>query len=339
MSVLENRLLLDALSGHNQTGRPPVWLMRQAGRYMPSYQLLRARHSLWDLFHSPELAAKITFLPIEELGVDAAILFSDILVIVEALGLTLRFPEGKGPQVEPEVRSRRDVEALITLPVQEVLAYVFHTIRLVKRELRVPLIGFCGGPFTVASYCSPHLQVWMHEDPASVHALLQKITDVSLDYLREQIRAGVDVVQIFDSWLDRLSFEERRVFAYPYLSQLIEGLKGTSTPLILFSRGSSLFPDELAGLGASCISVDWHHSLHEIRSLLPSIALQGNFSPELLRSQSLSAVAEATREFCESMQGDPHWIANLGHGVLPDTPFENVRCFVDTVRCWTYPKN
>lgn len=331
-----NRRLLDALACRNE-GRPPVWIMRQAGRYMPEYQALRSCHSLWELFHNPELAVQVTHLPLKSLDVDAAILFSDILVVVEALGLEVAFPLEGGPRVEPPLRSASQVDALPILSVEERLSYVFATIRALKKEIAVPLIGFCGGPFTVASYCIDSgsrggfslTKKWMEGDPASFHRLLQKITNVTIDYLQAQERAGVDAIQVFDSWLNVLGAQERASFAYPYLQQI---LRSVSVPVILFCRHSSLFPEELVALAPSCISFDWLQPMHHLRAQVPStIAVQGNLDPAILR-QSKEEITEAVRSLLGSMQGEKGYIANLGHGVLPDIPFDHVRHFVERIK-------
>lgn len=326
-----NRRLLDVLEGI-ETDRPPVWLMRQAGRYMPSYQALRKHHSLWDMFHTPELAAQVTLMPVEQLGVDAAILFSDILVIVEALGLSVDFP----PRITPAITTSAQVDALAPRPVQEALSYVDATIRLLRPTLQVPLIGFCGGPFTVASYCldpEDHgsfrcTRAWMQSNALSLHMLLDKLTLVTIDYLRMQVAAGAQVIQVFDSWLSELTAEERHTFAYPYLKRIIDAV---SVPVILFCRHSSLFPDELIELKPSAISFDWLRPMRELRDLTPShIAVQGNLDPSVLK-RPVEEIESTTRRLLDSMRGKQRYIVNLGHGVLPDIPFEHVRHFIQEV--------
>ena len=333
-----NKSLLEALKCTN-SGRPPVWIMRQAGRYMPEYQALRKKHSLWQLFHEPELAAQVTLLPIDLLGVDAAIVFSDILVIAEALGLSVVFPDKGGPRIEPAVSTKSQVEKLLPFPVEEKLSYVFKTIDLVKKQLKVPLIGFCGGPFTIASYfidstsqdAFSRTKKWMKEDPQSFHLLLQKITDVTISYLKGQIKSGVDALQIFDSWLNQLEQEERKTFAYPYLQQILDALRPTGVPTILFCRHSSLFPEELSLLKPSCISLDWHQPMDLLRTLVPhSIAVQGNLDPVILKLPK-SEITSHVNKMIESMKGERGYIVNLGHGVTPDIPFDHVRHFVDLI--------
>ncbi len=331
-------LLLKALRLES-VPRPPVWLMRQAGRYMPQYRALREKHSLWEMFHVPEIASAVTLQPIEHLGVDAAILFSDILVIAEALGLSVHFDMG-GPRIEPAILTAAQVDALPYIPVKESLSYVFEAIRQAKSNLKVPLIGFCGGPFTVASYMLDttshstfeHTKRWIQDDPTSLHALLAKITHATIAYLQEQVRAGVDVIQVFDSWANVLSDAQFEQFCIPYLRQIIEALKPTGVPVILFCRSSSLRAHALSQIGPSAISFDWHLSMKELRQKVPGhIAIQGNFNPEFLKSAP-SEIERGVQELLIAMQGEKGFIVNLGHGVTPDIPVENVRCFVETVK-------
>lgn len=277
--------------------------MRQAGRYLPEYRALRKNHSLRDLFFTPKLAAEITLMPVDLIGVDAAILFSDITTVALPLGFTLDFNEG--PVIEGKL-NRRSIDLLE--PIAE-------TIRLVKPRLKVPLIGFCGGPYTVASY--------INGDPN----LLESITEVTIEYIHMQEKAGVDAIQIFDSWADRLSPHEFQLYCVPYLKRLIES---AHVPVILFMRGASRRVEELVNLNPAAISFDWEVPLSELRKKVP-MAIQGNLNPDLLY-QPLSIVREKTQELLESMKGDPGFIVNLGHGVKPDVPVDAVRTLVDTVK-------
>jgi uroporphyrinogen decarboxylase len=324
-----NDLFLKALACE-AVPRPPVWLMRQAGRYMPQYRAIREKHSLWEMFHRPDIAAAVTKLPLELLGVDAAILFSDILVIVEALGLSVQFPETGGPRVE-------SFSSLNYIPVEKSLSYVFETIRHVKREIDVPLIGFCGGPFTVASYMIDSInhaafeqtKKWVREKPSSLHQLLGVLTEATIAYLRAQVEAGVDVVQVFDSWANVLGDEEFEVFSLPYLKQIVESM---SVPVIVFCRSSSLRAERLAKIQPAGISFDWHLPMDELRQKVPqTIAVQGNFNPELLKFPK-KQIVDQVEKVLTSMQNKRGYIVNLGHGVTPDIPVENVQCFVDTVK-------
>jgi uroporphyrinogen decarboxylase len=333
-----NDLFLKALRCE-QVPRPPVWLMRQAGRYMPQYRALRMKHSLWEMFHQPEIAAEVTRLPLELLNVDAAILFSDILVIAEALGLSILFPEGKGPRVEPPIKTKSQVDSLIYIPVEKSLDYVFKTIRIVKEKSNIPLIGFSGGPFTVASYfidstsqnAFEQTKLWIKTHPKTLHHLLTKITKATIAYLEQQIRSGVDAIQIFDSWANVLNDEEFAVFSLPYLNQIVRALKPSGIPVILFCRSSSLRAEALAALRPAGISFDWHLPMSELRKKVPlPIAIQGNFNPEFLKLSS-EQICAGVKELLASMQGQLGFIVNLGHGITPDIPLENVRTFVEEV--------
>lgn len=327
-------LIIKALECENG-GRPPFWIMRQAGRYLPSYRQLRTRHALGEMFRTPELAAEVTLLPIQEIGFDAAILFSDILLIAEVFGLKVAYPEEGGPAITPPLTAPPTVQR----EVREALQYVEASVRLVKKELKVPLIGFCGGPFTVASYMieggAGHKELkktkeWMYRDPEGFHRLLKKITAVSIDLLKMQVAAGADLVQIFDSWANVLSRPHFLEFCLKYLQEMVEALRGTK--VILFCRGSSLFPEELAALNPAGISFDWHQELHVLRRSVPrSIAVQGNIDPHLLKAPWPHLEAEVKKHLL-SMQNDPGFIFNLGHGILPDTPVDNVRRLAATIQ-------
>lgn len=323
-----------------EVSRPPVWLMRQAGRYMPCYRSLREKHTLWKMFHCSELAAEVTLQPLEHLGVDAAILFSDILVIAEALGLRVDFPSQGGPRVEPAIHTVEQIDALSYIPVQKSLSYVFETIRKVKRQTDAPLIGFSGAPFTVASYfidSSNHsafalTKERMEQDPASFHRLLGKITEATIAYLKGQIEAGVDAIQLFDSWANCLNDAQFAEFSVAYLKQIVEVLRPSGIPVILFCRDSSLRVRELVQVQPTAISFDWHLSMKELRGLVPpEIAIQGNFDPAFLKSSPQEIEVEVG-DLLASMKGQRGFIVNLGHGVTPDIPFENVRHFVKTVK-------
>lgn len=299
---LLNDSFLEALKGKNK-GRPPVWLMRQAGRYMPSYRALREKHSLKELFFTPEFAAQITLMPIEQLGVDAAILFSDITVVALPLGMSLDFNEG--PVIEGNL-NRKSIETL--KPIEE-------TIRLIKPRLQVPLIGFCGAPYTVSRYMGKDL------------SLLEPITEATIEYIRMQEEAGIDALQVFDSWADELTREEWNRWCFPYLARLIQAAR---VPVILFMRKASRYIEELVSLKPAAISFDSERPLHLLRGQVP-MAIQGNLDPELLY-QPLPIVRQKTQELLLSMKNDPGFIVNLGHGVKKDTPFEAVKCLVDTVK-------
>jgi uroporphyrinogen decarboxylase len=332
-----NDLLLQALACRN-VGRPPVWLMRQAGRYLPEYKVLRSRHSLWEMFHESDLAAEVTLMPLKTLGCDAAILFSDILVILESFGLNICFPDKGGPHLDPLMRSPKQVEEI---PLHDLapLSSIAETIKKVLPELKVPLIGFCGGPLTVASYCLeeshrdtlPETKRWIYQHPQSFHMLLKKITAATIDYLMLQIDAGVHAIQIFDSWAGALTHPHFLEFSYFYLDKILRSLP-TSIPVILFTRGSSLFADDLIRLKSAAISYDWHLPLHTLRQKTPAhIAIQGNLDPDLLKAPH-DVIASTVNALLDSLQGDKGFIVNLGHGVKPDTPVDAVKLLIDIVK-------
>ena len=304
-----------ALTRSNNS-RPPIWFMRQAGRYLPSYQDLRKKYTLSELFFTPELAKEVTLQPIRELGFDAAILFSDITVVAKPLGLPLDFVDGIGPVVSSHEIKRS--------PVRESLFCVTETIRLIRSELKVPLIGFCGGPFTVAHYLLPRESLFDH-------SFLQCITDVTLEYLDLQIDAGVEAIQIFDSWADLISIEQQRIYCFPYHEQLIRKAQARKIPVISFFRHATQHAHELAQMAPDAISFDAQKPLSEMRRLFPSLVLQGNLDPDLLFS-SFSDIEKKTREILDSMRGDPGFIFNLSHGVKPGTPWKAVRHLISIVK-------
>lgn len=333
LTVSSHPRFLKALSCENKE-RPPVWIMRQAGRYLPEYQLIRKKYPLEEMFRSPELIFEITKQPLDILGVDAAILFADILHIPLSLGLDVSFPGKGGPVVTPTIESYDDLLQVCPQPIEESLGFVQEGISLLKQEIDVPLIGFCGGPFTVMTYMTgKKIKKWLYSDPESAHDLLQTITDQSIAYLQMQIKAGVDAVQVFDSWANLLSRTEFVRFALPYLKQIVKAIE--PFPVILFSRASSHFVEEFVSIKPHGISFDWTYPLYEIRRHVPeTIAVQGNLDPELLYAPP-SVIEKETLKLLQSMEGDPGFIANLGHGVLPDIPVDHVRAFVDTIKAFS----
>ena len=332
-------LFLDALNCRNR-GRPPVWMMRQAGRYMPEYRALRAKHTFLEMCHTPELAAQITLQPISYFQMDAAILFSDILVIPEAMGVGLRFDDGIGPIIEKPVRTNHDVDQLPRHNLTESLSYVSKAISLLTPELKVPLIGFSGAPFTVASYMIEggsskdfkKTKQWMMRDPEGFHKLLEIICDHTLAYLKLQAASGVQALQIFDSWAHVLSYPHFKEFSLTYLKRLVDGLKETNIPVILFCRGSSVFAEELSQITPAGISIDWNADITQLRKTIPSsVALQGNLDPDCLYAPPAKLQKEVKR-ILDGMKGDPGFIFNLGHGIFPDVPVESVKLVVETVK-------
>lgn len=333
-----NTLLLDALKGKNTAVRPPIWLMRQAGRYMPSYRSFREKYSLMTLFTEPELIAKITLLPIQELHLDAAILFSDILMIPKALGFQLRFDEEKGPIIDNPLKDSQDLAKHSSNALLEHISFLRPAIQELKKQLRVPLIGFAGAPFTLASYLiegktsRTHqlTKAWAYQDYESFEKIIHFLEEAVVVSLKEQIDAGCDVVQLFDSWAGVLSEEHFQAFCLAPLKRIQEKLNNTNTPMIYFCRGSSFLAERIAKTKVSAISVDWLRPINQVRKLLPDVALQGNLDPEALYMPEKELV-QKTRQILASMHRDPAFIFNLGHGVLPSVPYQNVKALVDTV--------
>ncbi len=334
-----NDLLLQALQGRN-AGRPPIWLMRQAGRYMPEYRALRAKHSFLEMCRNPELAVEITQLPVRVFEMDAAILFSDILVVAEALGVGLRFEDKLGPIIERPLRNAQDVDQLPQVEVSEKLDYVGQAVRQLRTCLKAPLIGFCGAPFTVASYMIEggssrdlkRTKQWMLRDPASFHRLLSKIADCTIAYLRLQIESGIQAIQIFDSWAHFLGHMQFREFSLAYLEKLLQGVHASKIPVVLYCRGSSVFAQQMAALNPAAISLDWQVDITQLRQTIPAtVALQGNLDPDILYAEPFVIRQEATR-ILRGMRRDKGYIFNLGHGVHPDTPTDAVKILVECVK-------
>lgn len=303
---------------------------------MPEYRALRSKFSFLEMCHTPELIAEVTELPLRRYPFDAAILFSDILVIPEALKVGLQFEDSKGPIIERPLKSKHDVDSLPNVSINEELHFVSKGIAHIKQKIKIPLIGFCGAPFTVASYMieggvSKDLKKtkqWMIQDPQSFHRLLEKITCCTADYIRLQTDAGVNALQIFDSWAGVLDAHHFREFSLRYMDKL---LKNSKVPVILFCKGSAAFAHTMAECAPAGLSIDWNGSLPDLRRSLPkNIALQGNLDPDILYG-SPAVVREHVLRLLESMKGDPGHIFNLGHGIHPDTPLESVQALVETV--------
>ena len=339
MSELKNDLLLKALR-KEKVGRPPVWMMRQAGRYLPSYMKLREKYDFFTRVQTPELASEITLQPIQQVGVDAAIIFSDILVIPQAMGVEVLMEEGKGPSLPNVIKTQKDIDALITNNVEEELSYVTKALSLTKQELNglVPLIGFAGAPWTILCYMveGKGSKTWekakqfCYTQSDLAHQLLQKITDATIAYLKAQSQAGADVLQVFDSWSGCLSPADFEIFAQPYLLQIADALKDIA-PVILFPKGSWYALEELSSSSASALGIDWCVSPQMARELTGNkITLQGNFDPAKLL-MPISDIKKSVKEMIDQF-GVDGYIANLGHGITPDVPVENAKAFVDAVK-------
>jgi len=319
----------------------PVWLMRQAGRYLPAYQEVRGKTSFLALCKTPELAARVTIQPVDILGVDAAILFSDILIPLEAMGVGLEFHEGRGPVLDPPVRSRRDVEALRPIDPQSDVPFVLDTIRILRRELagRVPLIGFSGAPFTLATYLIEggtsrsfvHVKRLMFEAPGLFHRLMGLLAEVATAYLQAQIRAGVQAVQLFDTWAGILARRDYEEFAFPYTERILAGLAGLGVPRISFVFGGGHLLDLIGTGSADVIGLDWRTDLSTaVARLGVGKVFQGNLDPCALFLPE-SALRERIKTIVKEGRRARAHIFNLGHGVLPEIPPEKARLVVDLV--------
>jgi uroporphyrinogen decarboxylase len=339
MKSLQNDLLLKALR-REKVSRPPVWMMRQAGRYLPDYIKLREKYDFFTRVQTPELASAITLQPIDQVGVDAAIIFSDILVIPQAMGLEVLMEEGKGPSLPKVIRNQQDINSLVTDAVEEKLNYVSKALTLTKDQLngRVPLIGFAGAPFTILCYMieGKGSKTWdkakqfCFTQSSLAHHLLQKITITTINYLKEQVKAGADVLQVFDSWSGCLSPRDFKLYAQPYLIQIADALKGIA-PVILFPKGSWYALQDLSKSSASGLGLDWCISPQIARELTGNkITLQGNFDPAKLLS-TVPEIKKAVKEMIDAF-GVQGYIANLGHGITPNVPVENAKAFVEAVK-------
>jgi len=325
--------------------RVPVWMMRQAGRYLPEYRAVRARADFLTMVTTPELAVEVTLQPVDLIGVDAAIIFSDILVIPQAMGMTLTMEEGSGPRFPDPVRTAEDVARLRDPLPEESLGYVLEAIRLARRELegRVPLIGFAGAPWTLMSYMVEgsgsksfaQAKRFLAQEPRRAHELLGRLARAVGEFLMAQVRAGAQAVQVFDSWASALGPRDFREFALPYLAESIRLARSAGAPVIAFAPGAGWALEEIAeATGADVIGVDWQTEAGEARRRLAGrpVALQGNLDPCWLYHPP-PVIRERTREMLDAFGGRGH-IANLGHGILPDIPPAHARAFVEAVHEW-----
>jgi uroporphyrinogen decarboxylase len=322
-------------------------MMRQAGRYLPQYRAVRAGSDFLTMCRTPELATEVTLQPVDLIGVDAAIIFSDILVIPEAMGMHLTLDEGVGPQFPTPLRSAGDVAALRRVDADTDLGYMLEAIRQTRRALadRVPLIGFAGAPWTLAAYMVEGkgtkqfaiAKRMLFESPATAHALMDQLAVAVGEFLLAQARAGAHVLQLFDSWAGALGPEEYLTFALPAFAKAARIAKGSGLPLIAFAPGAGWAIDRIIReTGADVVGVDWHTSPVRARAATAphNVALQGNFDPCALYA-SESEIRQRTAEMLRAFGPVGH-IANLGHGILPDTPVSHARAFVDTVKSWEW---
>jgi uroporphyrinogen decarboxylase len=318
----------------------PVWFMRQAGRYMPEYRTIREKFSLLEICYQPELAAEVTLQPVKALGVDAAILFADILLPAIPLGVGLEFAKGEGPILHNPVRTLEDVRNLRPVDPDTDLGYVMEAIKILRGELTdVPLIGFCGAPFTVASYIIEggstreflKTKTMMYSDPQTWHALMEKLSGVLSDYLLAQIRAGAQAVQVFDSWVGALNPQDYVEFVQPYSSRILQAAQATGVPVIHFGTGTTTLLPAMKAAGGTVLGVDWRIPLDDGWNLLgQDVAIQGNLDPALLFAPQ-PEIKKRVDDILRRAAGRPGHIFNLGHGILQHTPVDNVKAVVDMV--------
>ena len=337
--MIQNDLFLRALKGET-VERPPVWMMRQAGRYLPDFMKLKAKYDFFTRCQTPELATEITVMPIEQIGTDAAILFSDILVVLQAMNIEVEMKPEVGPWIPTPIRSEKELNEVIVPDAEVALSYVIEAVKMTKQALndQVPLIGFAGSPWTLFCYAVQgqgsknfdKAKAFCFSQPELAHRLLQMITDTTIDYLKAKVDAGVDAVQLFDSWGGLLSPEDYNIFSWPYIQQIVTTLKD-DIPVIVFGKGCWFALHDMAKSGANALGVDWTCSARNARYLSGGqITLQGNFDPSRLLSP-IPTIKSEVKNMIDSF-GKDRYIVNLGHGILPNIPVDHAQAFVDAVK-------
>jgi len=340
MKVNENRYPFLMACRRQPTPYTPIWLMRQAGRYLKEYRALRKKFSFLEMCKNPELAAKVTLLPMEKFKLDAAIIFSDILIPLEPMGIELEFAKGEGPVIYYPVREIRQINRLRTIEPEDDLPFLIKAIQIVRQELegRAPLIGFSGAPFTLASYLieGGHSNNYiltkglMYKDRPAWDSLMEKISEVLVRYLNAQIRSGVQAIQIFDSWVGCLSPSDYEKYVLPYSKKVIDGVD-QNIPLIHFATSSSTLLERMKKAGGDVIGVDWRIDLREAWTRIGhEIAIQGNLDPVMLLAPT-DVMEKAVQSILDRAEGRPGHIFNLGHGILPNTPVDQVAALVEIV--------
>ena len=336
---IKNDLFLRALKGET-VERPPVWMMRQAGRYLPEFMAIREKYDFFTRCRTPELASEITVQPIRRYGMDAAILFSDILVIPQAMNIEVQMKPNFGPYLPKPVRDQKGVDEVIVPDVNVELDYVMQAIKATKELLNndIPLIGFAGSPWTILCYVVQgqgsktfdKAKEFCFTNPLAAHQLLQKITDTTIAYLKAKVKAGVDAVQVFDSWGGMLSPVDYQEFSFKYIQQIIDARKDEA-PVVVFGKGCWFALGDMAKSGAAALGVDWTCSPRNARYLSGgNITLQGNFDPTRLLSPPAVIKAMVTQMINDF--GKDRYVVNLGHGILPNVPLDNAKAFVDAVK-------
>ncbi len=337
--MIQNDLFLRALKGET-VERPPVWMMRQAGRYLPDFMKLKAKYDFFTRCQTPELATEITIMPIEQIGTDAAILFSDILVVLQAMNIEVEMKAEVGPWIPTPIRSEKELNEVIVPDAEVALSYVIEAVKMTKQALndQVPLIGFAGSPWTLLCYAVQgqgsknfdKAKAFCFSQPELAHRLLQMITDTTIDYLKAKVAAGVDAVQLFDSWGGLLSPDDYNIFSWPYIQQIVTALKD-DIPVIVFGKGCWFALHDMAKSGASALGVDWTCSARNARYLSGGqITLQGNFDPSRLLSP-IPTIKSEVKKMIDGF-GKDRYIVNLGHGILPNIPVDHAQAFVDAVK-------
>jgi uroporphyrinogen decarboxylase len=339
MSGVKNSLFLKSLRGE-PTDRTPIWIMRQAGRYLPEYQEVRSRLSFTELCHTPEAACEVTLQPIRRFGFDAAIMFSDILTPLEPMGAPFDFSQG-GPKLARPLRSEGDIAALQKYEAREGTRFVAEAIRLMKSELgdKTPLIGFAGSPFTLATYLIEgggskdfrHLKTMLYSRPELLNELMAKLTDQTLDYLTMQVEAGVDAVQLFDTWGGILHPSDYAAVVLPCVRRILDGLKELGVPRIYFLKGCAPYLDLVTTLDAEALGLDWTLDLAGSLPLVKGFAVQGNLDPLALFG-SKEEIRRRALDICRAGSAAPGHVFNLGHGILPQAPIAAVETLVETVQ-------
>ena len=340
---LQNDLFLRALRGE-EVERPPVWMMRQAGRYLPDFMKLKAKYSFFERAENPELATEITVMPIDQVGPDAAILFSDILVIPQALGTEVQIITDKGIHIPTPIRTLKQVEDISIPDMADRLHYVIEALQLTKKELagRVPLIGFAGSPWTILCYMVEgkgskdfaKAKEFCFTQPKAAKVLLEKITQATVEYLNAKVENGADAIQIFDSWGGLLSPTDYAEFSWPYIQTILDETT-TNTYKIVFAKGCWYHLETMAQSGADALGVDWTVTPQTARQLTGgNITLQGNFDPSRLLSP-IDQLEQQVRDMIDGF-GTRRYIANLGHGILPNIPVEHAKAFVNAVKNYSY---
>ncbi|MBS7530530.1 uroporphyrinogen decarboxylase [Hazenella sp. IB182353] len=336
-----NDVFLRACRGE-ETPYVPVWYMRQAGRYQPEYRAIRKKYTFFEMSEIPEVCAEVTRLPVEQLGVDAAILFADIMTPLQHIGIDVEIKSGVGPVISNPIRSKRDVDLLGEIEPEKDVHTTLEAIRLLRQQLSVPLIGFAGAPFTLASYMIEggpskgyHMtKSMMHADPKTWRLLMEKLGKMTIDYLKAQVAAGAQALQVFDSWVGSVNAQDYQTFILPIMEEIFSELKKTGVPLIYFGIGTGHLLNEWNKLPVDVIGLDWRTSIDQARNMGITKTLQGNLDPSLLLA-SWEAIEKNTKQILDQGIKKPGYIFNLGHGIFPDVQVETLQKLTAYVHKYT----